>query len=74
MYRTSNYGGRGLSVFNILLCRVEEPAVVKVVAVVVVKPVLRVFEVRSVIMRLNKTKKGKLKKETKEVIKLLLWK
>lgn len=48
------------------LCRVEERAVVKVV--VVAKPVPRVFEVRSVIMRLHKTKKEKLKKETKMVI------
>ena len=37
--------------------------------VVVAKPVLRVFEVRSAIMKLNKTKKVKLTKETKEVIK-----
>ena len=36
--------------------------------VVVAKPVPRVFEVRSAIMKLNKTKKVKLKKETKKVI------
>lgn len=51
--------------FSFLFDRVEEPAVVK--AVVVVKPAPRVSEVRSAIMRLNKTKK-KLKKETKMVI------
>ena len=50
----------------ILLCRVEELAVAKVV--VVAKPVLRVFEVRSVIVRLNKRKKEKLKKAIKMVI------
>ena len=35
---------------------------------VVVKPVPRVSEVRSVIMRLSKTKKEKPKKESKKVI------
>lgn len=49
----------------VFVYRVEEPVVVKVV--VVVKPAPRVLEVRSVITRLNKTKKEKLKKESKMV-------